>query len=351
MKRRFNIERFRDKIRKSSVLITKPSNIFYITGVMADSTYVIIEGNDVKVVTNFIYYDHIKKDLAKNCPEAELLMFKGDDLYDNFSKRRKYYFEEGYMTFATYMRFKKRGIELVPGGEMIELLRGSKTEDEIDMIKEAVSITDKTFLEVLDFIKPGKTEKDVADFIGYTQQRFGAQKNSFDTIAAFGENASLPHATVGLRKIKKGKMIKMDYGARFDEYCSDMTRTVFIGKADKKFREIYDIVLTAQLKAIEAVKPGKKTADIDRVARDYISDKGYGDRFGHGLGHGVGIDIHEDPTVSPGSQKTLEEGNVITIEPGIYIPGWGGIRIEDDIVVRKDGAEILTGSTKKIIEI
>lgn len=351
MAKRFDIRRFREKVKRSSILITKPSNIFYITGVMADSTFILIEGNDIKIITNFIYFDHIKENLKENCPDGKLIMFSGADLYDHFSKRRKYYFEAGHMTYSMFEKFKDRSISLLPGGEMIEKVRSCKSEDEIDKIRKAVKITDKTFRDVIKFIKPGKTEKEVSDFIESCQKKYGASKNSFDTIAAFGENASLPHAVVSDTVIKKGKMLKMDYGARYQDYCSDMTRTVFVGKADKRFKEIYGIVLSAQLKAIDAIKPGVKAADIDKVARDYISKKGFGDRFGHSLGHGLGIDVHENPAVSSRSDKKLEEGNVITVEPGIYIPGWGGIRIEDDVVVRKDGPEILTASTKKIIEI
>ncbi|MGM0608379.1 MAG: M24 family metallopeptidase [Candidatus Muiribacteriota bacterium] len=346
------IKKLKNLLKKSkfdAFLISNPVNIFYITGVEADGTYILVDKDKVEVITNFIYFDDIKS--ALKIP-LQVKMFKNDNFYSFFSKKLKYGFESDFMTFNTYNSFKKNNINLIPGANPVEELRYQKSEDEIKKIKKAVNITDKTFKKLLGVLKIGMKETEVADYIFDFQRSYGSSNNSFDTIAAVGNNASLPHAKCSVRrKTKKNSMLKLDYGATYKHYTSDMSRTVFFGKATQKFKKIYNIVLSAQLKAIEKIKPGVSAADIDKEARDYISSKGYGDRFGHGLGHGVGLNVHEAPRVSSKSNHKLKEGNVITVEPGIYLPGWGGIRIEDIVVVRKEGAEILTKSTKKLIEL
>ena len=337
------------KMKTSALLITNPVNIYYLTGVEADATYAVFDKKGLKIITNFIYFEDIK---SKIKIKADVLMYGADNFYSFFDKKATYGFESSFMTFDTFRKFEAEGFKLKPCGQFMEVLRAVKTEEEINLIKKAVAITDKTYKKLLDYLKPGLSEIEVANFIFDTQRSFGASGNSFETIAARGDNSSLPHAKCDAkRKIKPDSMLKLDFGAVYKHYCSDMTRTVFFGKASKKYKDIYNIVLTAQLKAIEKIKPGIKAADIDKEARDYIASKGFGDKFGHGLGHGLGLEVHENPRVSSKSTDILEEGNVITVEPGIYLPGWGGIRIEDDVVVRKHGAEILTKSSKKLYEL
>lgn len=346
------IEKYSHLLKEKKIdvmLVTNPVNVFYLTGVHADATYILLYKDKIKIITNFIYFDDIR---AKKKIEAEVVMYTKDDFFSNFSEKEKIGFESGFMTYSEYSRFTSKSLNMIPVDTFLEKLRERKQEDELKKIRKAVSITDKAFSHVVKNITEGMSETEIAEIIRRKHQELGASKNSFDTIAAIGKNSAYPHAVCSpKRKVRKGNMIKLDFGCVYDGYCSDMTRTVYFGKPDHKFEKIYNIVLTAQLKAIESVKAGMKAADIDKVARDYITEKGFGGYFGHGLGHGVGVEVHESPRVAPGSVSILEPGNVITIEPGIYLPGWGGIRIEDDIIVTENGCEILNRSTKKIVSI
>jgi len=203
---------------------------------------------------------------------------------------------------------------------------------------------------ILGFIKLGMREVDIAEEIEYTVKRKGASNISFDTIAISGEKTSLPHGAPSQDLLKKG-IVLMDFGCISSGYSSDMTRTIFLGKATAKQKKIYNIVLEAQQTAIKSIRPGMKASYVDKAARDYITDKGYGEYFGHSTGHGVGLDIHELPNISSKSDEVLQPGMVFTVEPGIYIPEWGGIRIEDMVQVTDNGCRIITKSSKEIIEI
>lgn len=233
----------------------------------------------------------------------------------------------------------------------VEKLRRVKDSQEIELIRKAAEIIDHTYYSVIKEPLIGLTEKQVAYIIDTSMRHFGADKESFDTVAASGPNSACPHATPTDATICPSQFLKMDYGARLNYYCSDITRTISIGPPSDKQKEIYDIVLEAQIRAIEAIKPGKTGCEIDAVARDYITSKGYGDNFGHGLGHALGIEVHDGPAFSKLSDIVLEPGMVATVEPGIYIEGWGGVRIEDDVLVTEDGVEILTKATKELISI
>ncbi|MCK9475945.1 MAG: aminopeptidase P family protein [Candidatus Muirbacterium halophilum] len=332
-----------------AMLIMNPVNVFYITGVHADATYILLFKDSIKIITNFIYFEDIK---SKKTIDAEVVMSTRKDFFEHFDTNINIGFECEFMTFAEYKRFIDKKVKLIPVSSFLEILREIKDDNELKCIKKAVNITDKAFSYVIENLHEGISETEIAEIIRRKHVEFGASKNSFETIAAIGENSSLPHAVCSdKRKLQKGQMLKLDFGCIADNYCSDMTRTVFFGKASHKFEKIYNIVLSAQLKAIEKIKPGAKAADIDKVARDYITKKGFGGFFGHGLGHGVGIEVHESPRLAAGSLSILKPGNVVTVEPGIYLPGWGGIRIEDDIVVTEDGCTILNKSLKKLIEI
>jgi Xaa-Pro aminopeptidase len=195
----------------------------------------------------------------------------------------------------------------------------------------------------------GVTEKDIERELQYLIKKKGAEELGFDTIVASGKRSSLPHAIPSDKKIEKGDFVTMDFGAMYKGYRSDMTRTIVVGEADDKQVEIYNIVKAAQQKAVNAIKAGVSGKVPDDCARGHIIAAGYGDFFGHGLGHGVGLDIHEEPFMSPSCERTLEAGNIITVEPGIYLPDWGGVRIEDTVLVRAEGVEILTGSSKELI--
>ena len=228
-------------------------------------------------------------------------------------------------------------------------LRQLKTPSEIVTMRKAAAITSEAFEAVLPKIRPGMTETELRLEVENIMYRLGAEALAFNTIIASGENGSLPHAVPGLRKLQKGDMITMDFGAKVGGYCSDMTRTVALGEPSAEMRKVYQTVLRAQTMCEAALAAGRNCFDIDRLARDYIDSQGYAGCFGHGLGHCVGIDIHEDPRLSPGCHDTLKAGMVITVEPGVYLPGVGGVRIENTCLVRENGSEALTTARKELV--
>ena len=239
----------------------------------------------------------------------------------------------------------------VPLGGAVDALRRIKTDEELEYIARAEAIGDQAFAAVLKKIQPGMTELQLAAELEYEMKKAGAEGTSFSTIVASGLNSSMPHAIPGTKKLEEGDFITMDFGCLVNGYCSDMTRTVVLGKASEKQKEIYQVVLKAQLAALDAIREGVTGKSVDKVARDIIADAGYGDCFGHGLGHSVGLFIHENPRLSPSDDTVLLAGMTETVEPGIYVPGFGGVRIEDTVVVTKDGHRNLASSPKELIEI
>ena len=242
------------------------------------------------------------------------------------------------------------GAWLPLGGQIVELRR-IKSREELDLLARAEAIGDLAFADMLGYLKAGMTELEAAAFLEYRMKMHGAQGLSFDTIMASGPNSSMPHAVPGGRVIREGDFVTMDFGCLFEGYCSDMTRTVVIGHADERQKEIYEVVRKAQTAGVEQIRAGMTGKEADAIARKVISEAGYGDRFGHSLGHSVGLQIHEAPNLSPRDLTILQSGMVVTIEPGIYIPDFGGVRIEDMVVVEEDGVRNLAHSPKELIEI
>jgi Xaa-Pro aminopeptidase len=224
-----------------------------------------------------------------------------------------------------------------------------KTDAEIKILKVAADIADAAFKYILDFIRPGKTELEVSNELEFFMRRAGATSSSFDTIVASGYRSALPHGVASDKVIEIGDIVTMDYGCYYNGYVSDITRTVAVGEPDAKLREIYDVVLEAQLRGMAGIKPGLTGKQADAITRDYITEKGYGEYFGHSTGHGIGLEVHEGPGLSKKSDIILEPGMVVTCEPGIYIPGLGGVRIEDDTLITNELNEALTHSTKELI--
>lgn len=256
-------------------------------------------------------------------------------------------FESNRISYSRYRSFLDRtkssnpSLEWVPIKEMVEALRARKSETEIESIRKALVLAENVFRRVVRTVLPGTRERDAAWEIEKGVRESGAESVSFPPIVASGPNSALPHAIPGERIFRSGEPILFDWGAKLNGYCSDITRTICIGTPDAVFQKAFRTVHEAQQKAIEAIRPGVSTMHIDGIARRHIEENGYKDRFGHGLGHGVGLAIHENPRISPHSDKPLETGMIMTIEPGIYIPGWGGIRLENMVAVREDGAEVL----------
>lgn len=257
-------------------------------------------------------------------------------------------FEEAAILYHDYQTLREgvQNAELVPVGTMLEDMRAVKSAEEIEKIAHAIDVTDQAFTQVSRQIKEGDTEQAIAWQLESIMRDLGAQELAFPTIVAAGLNAAMPHHSPGPAIIRDGQPIVIDMGARVDGYCADLTRTVCAGEADEMLRRIYPIVLHA-LESVEVnLRAGLVGHDGDAIARDVISAAGYGQYFGHGLGHGVGVRVHESPSMAPGVEAPLASGNVVTIEPGIYLPDWGGVRIEDVAVIEAAGARILTKAPK-----
>jgi Xaa-Pro aminopeptidase len=258
--------------------------------------------------------------------------------------------EDGYMSLTQYQNLKKElHAELVPANGLIVGLRASKDEEELACMVEAQRITDAAFTEILKFIKPGVTESEIAAELVYHMLRLGAQKVSFDPIIASGPNGSKPHAVPGPRQVQKGEFITMDFGCMYGSYCSDMTRTVALGAIDDDKRRVYETVLAAQKAGMAASAAGVPGCDIHKAAAQVIQDAGYGPYFGHGYGHSVGLEIHENPNANSRDRTPMPVGAMVSAEPGIYLPGQFGVRIEDVVRMEEGGCTSITHSPKELI--
>ena len=263
---------------------------------------------------------------------------------------RKLGFEEGYLSVADYNLWKE-GLtaELVPAQKLVDALRAAKDDGEIALMTKAQEITDRAFSEILKFIQPGMTEQEIAAKLQYDMLRFGAEKMSFDPIVVSGPNGSLPHGIPSAKQVQQGEFITMDFGCKYGGYCSDMTRTVALGEPTGEMQKVYQTVLEAQLAGIAVTKAGVPGKSIDAAARKVIEDAGYGEYFGHGYGHSLGIEIHESPNANTREETLLPVGAVVSAEPGIYLPGKFGLRIEDVTALTADGCMVLTKSPKELI--
>jgi Xaa-Pro aminopeptidase len=340
-----------EKLGMDGMLITSPYNRRYMTNFTGSAGVVLISGESAQFITDFRYIEQA----AKQCEGYEIVKHTGS-IPEEVAKQaknlgiKKLGFEEDYLTFSAYKAYEKavEG-ELVPVSGEIEKLRLIKTEAEINILKEAAKIADAAYKHILEFIRPGLTELEVSNELEFFMRKAGAVSSSFDTIVASGFRSALPHGVASDKVIEKGDMVTLDYGAYYNGYVSDITRTLAVGQPDAKLKEIYDIVLEAQLRGMKGFKPGMTGKEADALTRDYITEKGYGEYFGHSTGHGIGLEVHEGPALSFRSDVVLEPGMVVTCEPGIYIPGLGGVRIEDDTLITKEHNEALTHSTKELI--
>jgi len=260
-------------------------------------------------------------------------------------------FEAGYTSVAVYQELLNRipGVEFVPADAELSALRSVKDAGELETLERVAAIASQAFLEIVGELRPGMLESEVAWSLEVAMRRGGAEGKSFDFIVASGVRGALPHGVASDKEIVAGELVTVDFGALYRGYCSDETVTLCLGEPDSRQREVYETVRVAQELAIQAVRPGISFRDLDAVARDHITAKGYGKYFGHGLGHGIGLDVHEYPTASPRGTALVEEGMVFTVEPGIYLPDWGGVRIEDSVVVERDGCRRITQLPKALM--
>ncbi|MBC7236510.1 MAG: aminopeptidase P family protein [Chloroflexi bacterium] len=332
-----------------ALLITQAENRRYLSGFTGDTGVLVVDLTQTFLATDFRYYEQVRQE----APDVQLVQVTGttaDALADLVRQKgyRVLGFEPHAVTVQTYGQWREAmpEIEWVPTEEVVEGLRAVKEEGELAAIVEAVRIADEAMAHVVEWLRPGMTERQVAWEIEVYMRTHGAERLSFPTIVAAGPNGAMAHAVPGDRPIQAGDPIVIDTGCVYNGYCSDLTRSFCLGRADDDYLAIWNTVLEAQLAAEEAIHAGMSGVEADAVARRIIYDAGYENKFGHGLGHGVGLAIHENPRASFLAKGTLPAGSVLTVEPGIYIPGWGGVRIEDMVVVKEGGCRILTGAPK-----
>lgn len=339
------------KVNIDSLFITNPYNRRYLTGFTGTAGVVFISQKSAKLITDFRYIEQA----GKQVQGFEIVEHKGTVIEEVAKqaqelKSKKLGFEQGYLTFAAYKAYEKQvQTELVPTSGIIENLRLIKTPAEIKILKEAADVADRAFTHILNFIRPGITELAVSNELEFFMRKEGATSSSFDTIVASGKRSALPHGVATDKVIETGDLVTLDYGAYYNGYVSDITRTVAVGQPSEKLVKIYDIVLEAQLRGMAGIKPGMTGKEADALTRTFINEKGYGEYFGHSTGHGIGLEIHEGPALSIKSDLILQPGMAVTVEPGIYVPGVGGVRIEDDTMITLAGNEALTHSKKELI--
>ena len=339
-----------DKLRatlEEPLLVTAPANVRYLTGFVSSNCSLLVDEEKVQLFTDFRYAE-----AARHVPDVEFVEARRDTVQHMAEiLSGRFGFESTHLTYRNYEVLRDGGLELVPRVGLVEALRVVKDADELERIRRAASITDAVYAALAEEAFVGRTERDVAWRMNELFHEHGADAPAFESIVAAGPNGARPHAHPTDRVIESGTTVVVDAGAMVDGYCADCTRTFATGPLGDELQRAYDVCLEAQLRGLEAARAGMDGPGADAAARDVIAEAGFGDNFGHGLGHGVGIDVHEAPRLAQTSTDTLTERNVVTIEPGIYLEGRGGIRIEDLIVVTDDGPEILFGFTKELVTV
>ena len=355
MKKRISSLKSNLKKKKSlPYMVSDLNNIRYLTGFTGSyAVFLMTEGGSF-LISDSRYEEYARSILPK---QIKFILQSGSfketlrDLCKSLNITNLF-IEENNFPVVSFFELKKflRKVKLIPGGNEVNFIRMIKDDEEIKILAEAAALTDRCFSHLTSIIKPGITEWDISVEIEYFYRKNGCRKTSFDSIVASGAASSMPHYEPCMnKKIMPGDIILIDMGCEYQGYNSDLTRTFFINSVDPELEKIYMVVKEAQRRAIEAVKPGINAGRLDKVARDYISEAGYGDNFGHGLGHGYGMEVHELPSIRKDGEIVLKKNMTITIEPGIYIPGKGGIRIEDMVLVTASGGTALTKSTKELI--
>ena len=352
-----NIRRIQAKLKEKeldAILITDEKNQRYAAGFPFTDGLVLVTRTEAFLLTDSRYIEAA----GKTVPDFVQTMLFGREkklipmLIELLKEKsiEKLGAEEQKLSYAMYRRYETLlGMELIPAQCVFDELRPSKTDEETAAMIEAQRIAERALDDVLGIIKPGMAEREIAAEINYRMMKYGAEGNSFDTICVCGKKTSMPHGVPGDEKVQAGDFITMDFGCLKHGYCSDMTRTVAVGFATEEMKKVYGIVLEAQLAGIAAARAGVTGGSIDAAARKVIDDAGYGEYFGHSFGHSLGLDIHELPGAVPGSEVIMPAGAVVSAEPGIYIPGSFGVRIEDVMILRDGGCEDITKAPKQLI--
>jgi Xaa-Pro aminopeptidase len=353
-----------------ALVVTSLPNVLYLTNFTGSSAIAILDADGIRFLTDFRYVTAIAamRGTPHECPGLEPVVVEGS--YDvtlagamQALPGRRIGFEAAHLTVARYnwlqstITGQQSAIDLVATEHLVERARVRKDDYEIATVREAARRLSTVAREVAGEVRRGRTERAVAAAIDWRIREAGFERSAFDTIVASGPHAALPHARPTERTIAEGDLVVLDFGGVYDSYCVDLTRTVVVGKADSRVREVYDAVREARNRAVGAVAPGRSRFDIDAAARDLLASRGLGEAFGHGTGHGLGIEVHEDPRITrrrrdiDADDEAVAPGMIFTIEPGAYLPGWGGVRIEDDVLVTDSGVEVLTDATTDLTEV
>lgn len=344
-----NLRKLMPEFQINALVVNNPKNCTYLSGFTGTSATLLIDSENAFLLTDFRYTEQAKE----QCPDFQIVEVKKElylslDQLLSYAGIQKFGLEADYLTYNGFLSLKEKlkGYEPVPVTGMVQRLRVVKDRTEIEAIEKSMHILDRAFSCILGKLKPGITEREIALELEFFTRREGAEEKAFTFIVASGPRSALPHGTASGRIMQNGDLVTIDFGVIYEGYASDMTRTVVLGKHDNRQQRIYNIVLEAQRAGLDAVKAGVKASEVDKAAREVIERHGYGPNFGHSTGHGVGMEVHENPRLAKNSETVLEAGMVVTVEPGIYLPQWGGVRIEDTVLVEKDGCRILCNSPK-----
>ena len=357
------VKRIRDLLAKKDldgILVSNPANRRYLSGFTGSAGHLIITPEVLWLFTDFRYADQA----TKEAPDFTVVRYSNNtgNIYSVMTETFRSYwydkpvkigFEGDFLVHDVVQDLRSAIPHLHLDNLSLKALRMQKDKEEIEYIRKATQIAEEAFIEILPRIRPGISEADVALDLEVAMRRRGAQGKAFDFdfIIASGYRGALPHGYATDKLLVAGELVTLDFGALYKGYRSDMTRTVCLGPADAKQREIYQLVLKAHEASYSAMRPGAPCKDIDGVARQIITDAGYGDQFGHGLGHGIGLELWEEPFMNTTSTAVMSENMVITVEPGVYLPGWGGIRIEDTVLITANGCESLNQTSKELLEL
>jgi len=340
------VERLRAKLEEP-LLVSSPTNVRYLTGFHSSNPALLVEPDRIRLFSDFRYRETGEAIEGVEFVETHRDMF----LHLAELLEGRIGFESTHVTYARYETLRDGGLDLVPRQGLVEGLRVVKDEDELAAIGRAASITDEAYERLAVERFSGRSERELAWRMTEIFHELGADGPAFETIVAAGANGARPHADPGDRTIEEGDAVVIDGGAAVDGYCSDCTRTFAVGSLREEMQRVYDVCLDAQTRAVEGIRSGVTGPEADALARDVIEEAGLGENFGHGLGHGVGLDVHEAPRLAMTSSDTLVAGNVVTIEPGIYLTGVGGVRIEDLVAVTDDGPAVLSSFTKELVTV
>lgn len=356
MKKRINaLQRVLKKENLDCLLVTDLPQVRYLCGYTGTNGLLIVLQTDATFITDFRYAGQVKEQVkgAKIKIVRRELFSELDEMKKLQEKNLRIGYLEQFLPVKNLRMLEEKlpNALLAPTNGLVESLAARKDANELKLIKKAAEITDTAFERVLQIIKPGVGENEVRAELEYQMMMLGSEKPGFETIIASGKRSALPHGVASEKKIKKGEFVTLDFGAVYQGYHADMTRTVVVGKATSRQKKIYGLVLKAQIAGTKKAKAGLTGSEVDKHVRDIIEKAGYGKNFGHGLGHGLGLQIHEEPRLSPLSDSVLEPNMVVTVEPGIYLDGWGGVRIEDDVIITRNGCKVINKSDKSLIEL